>query len=286
MTANFDLQTFEGLAKQNGIRYWDAREFMAALGYDTWSSFQGVVNKAIASCAHMGIDIAEVFVPFTVVEGSKVINSYKLTRFACLLVTMHADSKKAEVAQAKVALASVADALIQHSISSAALERIEVREELKGGELAMTDAAKAAGLQGQDYAIFKDAGIRGMYDMSLAELKVRKGSPHGKTLYDYMGKTELAANLFRVTQTAERINNKNQKGLRAVAATAQAVGSEVREVMLKSSGVPPENLSIEEDIGTVSKRIITTQKKMSKLDAPTPVKGIAAPKAKKPEAGI
>lgn len=280
MTTNFDLQTFEGLAKQNGIRYWDAREFMTALGYDTWTSFQGVVNKAISSCAHMGIDITQVFIPVTVVEGNKVINSYKLTRFACLLVTMHADSKKVEVAQAKVALASVADALIQRSISSAALERIEIREELKGGEMGMTDAAKAAGLQGQDYAIFKDAGIRGMYDMSLADLRVRKGAP-GKTLYDYMGKTELAANLFRVTQTAERINSKNQNGLNAVAATAKAVGSEVRQVMLKSSGVPPENLAIEEGINTVSKRIITTQKQMTKLDAP---RTSAAPK-KKPEAG-
>jgi DNA-damage-inducible protein D len=267
MTINFDLQKFEGLAKENGIRYWDAHEFMGALGYDTWQSFQGVINKAISSCAHMGIDISEVFLPKTIVDGSKVINSYKLTRFACLLVTMHADSKKSEVAQAKVALAAVADALIEHSISSSGLERIEIREELKGGELTMTDAAKNAGLQGQDYAIFKDAGMRGMYNMSLQELKSHKGSPEGKTLYNYMGKTELAANLFRVTQTAERINNKNLMGLSQVAATAKDVGVEVRQVMLKSSGVAPEDLRLEEDINAVSKRIVTTQKKMAKLDA-------------------
>lgn len=267
MTTNFDLQTFESLAKENGIRYWDAHEFMGALGYDTWQSFQGVINKAIASCAHMGIDISEVFIPQTIVDGSRVINSFKLTRFSCLLVAMHADSKKPEVAQAKVALAAVADALIEHSISSSGLERIEIREELKGGELTMTDAAKSAGLQGQDYAIFKDAGMRGMYNMSLKELNSRKGTPEGKTLYNYMGKTELAANLFRVTQTAERINNNNLKGLPQVAATAKAVGNEVRQVMLKSSGVAPEDLRLEEDINAVSKRIVTTQKKMAKLDS-------------------
>ena len=278
MTTNFDLQTFENLAKENGIRYWDAREFMGALGYDTWPSFQGVINKAIASCAHMGIDISAVFIPKTVVEGSKVINSFKLTRFACLLVTMHADSKKPEVAQAKVALAAVADALIEHSISSAALERIEFRDELKGGELTMTDAAKNAGLQGQDYAIFKDAGMRGMYNMSLQELKAHKGSPNVKTIYNYMGKTELAANLFRVTQTAERINNKSLMGLSKVAATAKDVGAEVRQVMLKSSGIAPEDLQLEEDIDAVSKRIITTQKKMTKLDAKPVPKVIPASK--------
>ena len=277
MKTNFDLQTFEGLAKENGIRYWDARDFMVALGYDTWASFHGVINKAIASCAHMGIDIAAVFIQTTTFENSKELPSYKLTRFACLLVTMHADSKKPEVAQAKVALAAVADALIEHSISSAALERIEIREELKGGEITMSDAAKNAGLQGSEYAIFKDAGMRGMYNMSLKELITHKGSPAGKTLYNYMGKTELAANLFRVTQTAERINNKNDQGLEAVSLTARDVGQEVRSVMLRSSGVAPENLKLEEDIAAVSKRIVSTQKKMSKLDSDprqTVIKGI------------
>lgn len=279
MTTNFDLQTFEKLAKENGIRYWDAREFMGALGYDTWGSFRGVINKAIASCAHMGIDISEVFIAKTIIEDSKVIDSFKLTRFACLLVTMHADSKKPKVSQAKVALAAVADALIEHSISSVALERIEIRDELKGGELSMTDAAKSAGLQGQDYAIFKDAGMRGMYNMSLQELKVHKGSPEGKTLYNYMGKTELAANLFRVTQTAERINNKKLMGLKQVSATAKDVGAEVRHVMLKSSGIAPEDLQLEEDIKAVSKRIVTTNKKMTKLDAKSAIKIVPAPKS-------
>ena len=274
MNTNFDLQTFEGLAKENGIRYWDAREFMDALGYDTWTSFQGVINKAIASCAQMGIEIGEVFIPKTVVEHSKVIHTFKLTRFACLLVTMHADSKKPEVAQAKVALAAVADALIERSISPAALERIEIRGELKGGELTMTDAAKSAGLQGSDYAIFKDAGVRGMYNMSLQELMTHKGAPKGKTLYNYMGKTEMAANLFRVTQTAERITNNRLAGLSQVAATAKDVGAEVRKHMLKSSGIPPENLALEEDINAVSKRIVITQKKMTQLDASTSPKRI------------
>ena len=279
MSTNFDLQTFEGLAKENGIRYWDAREFMRALGYDTWASFLGVINKAIASCAQMGIEISEVFIANTVIEDSKPSKTYNLTRFACLLVTMHADSKKPEVAQAKVALAAVADALIERSISSAALERIEIREELKSGELTMTDAAKSAGLQGGDYGIFKDAGVRGMYNMSLQELKTHKRAPEGKTLYNYMGKTEMAANLFRVTQTAERITNNNLAGLSQVAATARDVGAEVRKVMLKSSGVAPENLALEEDIAAVSKRIVTTQKKMTKLDnSPAP----KAMKAHKP----
>jgi DNA-damage-inducible protein D len=262
----FDIQRFEDLAKQNGVRFWDAREFMGALGYDTWSSFQQVINRSISSCAQLGVDISEVFIPFHFVDGDKQVSSYKLTRFACLLVAMHADSKKPQVAQAKVALAGLADALIAQQLGSHVLERIEIRDELKHGEGIMAGAAKAAGLANQEYGIFKDAGIRGMYDMSLARLVSYKGGDPKKTLYDFMGKTELAANLFRVTQTAERINNLNVKGLANVTSTAKSVGAEVRSVMLRSGGTAPENLPLEEDINTVKRKLKTTHKEMHKLD--------------------
>jgi DNA-damage-inducible protein D len=270
----FDLQTFENAAKDNGVRYWDAQQFMTALGYESWASFQKVLNRAIASCAQLGINIADVFIPITVIDDhAKVINSYKLTRFACFLVSMHADAKKPQVAEAKIVLAALADALIQERIDGGALERLEIREELKGGETIMSGAAKAAGLEPTQYGIFKDGGIRGMYNMSLRELVAYKRAPGEKPLYDYMGKTELAANLFRVTQTAERIRNQNVRGLTALTNAAQAVGAEVRSVMLKSSGVAPESLALEEDIHSVKKRIKDAHKEMKRLDKkPAPKK--------------
>ena len=269
---SFDIQEFECSAKENGVRCWNAREFQLALGYDTWVSFCQVINRAIASCAQLNIDIGACFIPLSYIEDGASVSSYKLTRFACLLVAMHADSKKPAVAQAKVALAGLADALISQSISPQALERIEIRDEVKAGESIMSGAAKSAGLDPAQYGIFKDAGFRGMYDMSLKKLITHKGGPAGKTLYDFMGKTELAANLFRVTQTAERISSQNVSGLPSLKRTASAVGAEVREIMLKSSGVAPENLPLEEDIGDVKRRIKSTNKKMIKLDAPKKVR--------------
>lgn len=262
----FDLQTFEDSAKENGVRYWDAHQFMTALGYGNWASFRAVLNKAIASCAQLGINIADVFIPLTVLDGAKVINSYRLTRFACFLVSMHADAKKPEVAQAKVVLAALADTLIQEKIQEGSLERIEIRDEVKAGETIMSGAAKVAGLEPMQYGIFKDAGIRGMYNMPLRDLVVYKGAPKDKTLYDYMGKTELAANLFRVTQTAERIKNQHAKGITEVSITAQNVGAEVRSVMIRSGGAPPEELALEEDISHVKKRIKSAHKEMKRLD--------------------
>ncbi len=270
MQLSFDLASFEESAKQNGIRYWVAHEFMAALGYESWPTFYKVINKAMASCAALNVNINEAFIQDVFVEGEKEIQTFRLTRFACFLVTMHADSKKPQVAKAKTVLAAIADALVEQRIQQDALERIEVRDELKGGESIMSAVAHHAGLQNHEFGIFKDAGFRGMYNLSLQSLIKRKSAPveNGRTLYDFMGKTELAANLFRVTQTAERIKNTGAAGLKQLSGTAHEVGSEVRGIMLKSGGVAPENLPLEEDISKVKSRLKSAAREMKKLDAP------------------
>lgn len=270
MQIEFNLERFEDSAHQNGVRYWVAHEFMVSLGYESWSSFQKVINKAMASCAALGVNIPEVFISDVFMEDGKQVDTYRLTRFACFLVTMHADSKKPQVSQAKTVLAAIADALVEQQIQRDALERIEVREELKGGESIMSAVAHHAGLQSTEFGIFKDAGFRGMYNLSLQQLIKHKGAAveKGRTLYDFMGKTELAANLFRVTQTAERIKNVGAKGVTQLSNTAHEVGKEVRSIMLKSSGIAPESLPLEEDLTKIKGRLKSANKEMKKLDAP------------------
>jgi DNA-damage-inducible protein D len=267
--SNFNIQEFESIAKENGVRYWAAEDFMTRLGYENWNSFKGVINKAISLCARIGVDAMEAITPFSAVDSNgKQFNSYKLTRFGCLLVTMQADAKKPEVAQAQVAMAAVADALVEKYINTHTLERLERREELKIAEHMLSGKAKAVGVESQEFGIFKSAGFRGMYNMSLDELKTYKGaSTHKGTLYDLMGITELAANTFRVTQTAERLKHTNAMGLKQATTVAHQVGTEVRNVMIRSSGTKPEDLPIEEDMNSVKKGIKSTQREMKKLDA-------------------
>jgi DNA-damage-inducible protein D len=266
----FNIEQFEVDAKENGIRYWLAHEFMASLGYETWASFQKVINKAMYSCSALNVQIPEAFIPDSFIEDGKEVKTYRLTRFACFLVTMHADSKKPQVSQAKTVLAAIADALVEQQIQKDALERIDVREELKGGESIMSAIAQQSGLQSTEFGVFKNAGFRGMYNLSLQQLITRKGVAveKGRTLYDFMGKTELAANLFRVTQTAERIKNVGATGVKQLSSTANEVGKEVRRIMIRSSGIAPENLPVEEDIKKVKGRLKSAANKMKKLDSP------------------
>lgn len=259
----FDIQQFENDAHENGVRYWFAHEFMHKLGYDNWPSFRAVIQKSMSNCLNLGIEIEDVFIPMELPDGTK---SYKLTRFACFLVAMQADVKKPEVAKAQIALAAIAEALLEEKLSENGITRIEERGKLTSAEKHLGGVAKLAGIQSSEYGIFKDAGFRGMYNMSLKALQQYKCAGSGRTLYDFMGITELAANTFRVTQTAERMKKNNAKGLNQSSYTAGEVGKEVREIMLKSSGIAPEDLPLEENISSVKRKIKSANNKMKKLD--------------------
>lgn len=260
----FDIEEFENDARINGMRYWYAHEFMKKLGYESWPAFKSVIQKAMGSCLNLGIDTDEAFMPIELDSGVK---SYKLTRFACFLIAMQADSKKPEVSKAQVALAAIAEALVSEKLAQSGIERLDERLKLTGIEKHLSGVAQKAGLtDGCQYAIFRDSGFRGMYNMPLQQLKSYKGAPEGKTLYDFMGVVELAANTFRVTQTAERMRTNNIHGLNNASETAREVGKEVRDIMLRSSGVAPEDLNLEGDIKDVKRQIKTANRAMKKHD--------------------
>ena len=266
----FDIESFESCAKQNGVRYWLAHDLMRELGYETWASFQKVVMKAQASCARLEMDALAEFMSATYLDADDGLEkrSIRLTRFACLLVTMHADDRKPQVAAAKVALAALANQVIAARLSHNELGRIETRDDLKSAEIALSSAAQRAGVQSHEQAIFKDAGIRGMYNRSLRELKQMRGLGEKDTAYDFMGLTELAGNLFRVTQTAEKLRGTPNIGLRNAQNTAKQVGQDVRRMMTQNSGVAPEALPLEQNIKDVKKGLRNTAKEMKKLDTP------------------
>jgi len=137
----------------------------------------------------------------------------------------------------------------------------------------LSGKAQAAGVQSTEFGIFKSAGFRGMYNMTLDDLKAYKGAAgHKGTLYDLMGITELAANTFRVTQTAERLKHTGAAGLKQASTVAHQVGREVRDVMIKSSGTAPEDLTLEEDMHSVHKGIKSAHKEIKLIDSPKPSK--------------
>lgn len=262
-----DLLRFEAGVHENGVAWWSARWLMELLGYTTWVSFKNVLTHALSSCMTLGLDASENFLPYRREHDGRTEEDFRLSRFACFLVANHADSEKPEVQRVKAYLASIAAAAVE--LDSDLLERLRERELLSVGERVMSSAARQVGVRANELGIFKDAGYRGMYNMSLRRLKEHKGLDLRKskgTLYDYMGITELAANSFRVTQTAERLKRYPVEGVKQAENVARGVGAEVRSMMMSEGGTAPEDLPLEEHIGTGKKVLKTASRQMAKLD--------------------
>lgn len=253
------LGHFESLADEESTRYWSARSLMAALGYESWAQFKKALSRAMAACVAIGVNMQDCFVAVTVVADGKKQEDFKLTRFACLLTAMNGDSKKPNVAAAQAYFIHLAMAVSDIPIPAESVDRIVIREEISDRERTLTRAAKSVGVEFYDR--FQNAGYRGMYDMDLKALKRLKGMPDLKrSLLDFMGKDELAANLFRLSLTEGRIRRDGFTGQAQAEKAAESVGRRVRNAMIEETGQKPEDLPIANDIREVRRGLKDTNK--------------------------
>jgi DNA-damage-inducible protein D len=255
--------TFEDFKQENGITYWWASDLMKMLGYPNMKSFQKVLDRTTKAFVSLNIPHYENIIAETRDSGNLTFQDFKLTRFACYMTVMNGNPKKAEVAQAQAYFAQQTRRFELYLEDNQEIDRILIREELTEGNKSLNSTVKQAGVQ--DYAKFTNAGYIGMYNMSSWELEKKRGVKKGK-LMDYMGRTELAANLFRATQTDERIKNKGVKGQANLEQTHFQVGRVVREIIQKNVGKDPENLPQEKQLPEVKKDLKEGYRKMLKED--------------------
>ncbi len=179
---------------------------------------------------------------------------------------MNGDPKKPQVAQAQKYFVAWAEACRLYLEEAESVERVAIRGEISEHERSLAGTAKMAGVV--EYALFQNAGYRGLYNMDLYQVRRRKGIPSGRSMLDFMGKTELAANLFRVTQTEEKIRNERIRGQQPLERAAETVGRKVRHAMVDISGKRPEDLPTAEDIKQVHKKLKSSHREIKKLDSP------------------
>lgn len=261
---DFSSDSFEQKSRENGFTHWYASDLMNQLGYKTWASFSKAINKAMTTCNTLGIPIMENFTQVTAVIDGVQGHDFKLSRFACYLVVMNADNKILPVAQAQAYFATLAGAVQNYITECEKVERINIRSEVSEREETLSSVAFKAGVT--NYGFFQNAGYRGMYNKNINALKTVRNVPCNRSLLDFMGKEELAANLFRITQTELKIKNDNITGQSRLETAAHNVGSKVRKTMIEISGVAPENFKAVEDIKKVKSNLKSTSKQIKSID--------------------
>ena len=256
-----DKPSFEQFGHDNGFRYWLASDLMRMLDYTTMQPILNAVNKAMSACGQLNISIPENFSETTTATGGK---DWKLSRFACYLTVMNGDPKKPKVAAAQAYFISMAEAFRQYVQEAEHVDRVVIRGDVSEREKALSGTAFARGVT--NYAFFQNAGYRGMYNLDLNQIKRLKHVPNGRSVLDFMSKTELAANLFRITQTEEKIRNEDITGQKPLERTAESVGKEVRATMARISGVAPERLAPAQDIQEVRAGLRKAGKEFARID--------------------
>ena len=245
------------MASENGTLMWREDALMMALGYTNRTSFHKVVFRAMQACVTLNLDPHADFV--------RTGSSYKFTRFACYLIAMNGDSKKPQIAMVQAYLGSFAHAVYDRRQQAEIVDRIVIREEMKEGHKSLFDTAHKHGVE--NYGLFANEGYRGMYNRSLHEIEALKGVGPREDLIDRMGRTELAANLFRVTLTDDKIQNDDVRGQKALEETAYGVGQVVREAVIKAGGSRPEDLPLAPHIREAKKALKAAGKKLKQIGA-------------------
>lgn len=270
---------FERLKKLNefGSEYWLARDLAEALDYSQWRNFVNVIDKAKEACKNTGNNVLDHFA-----EVSKMINLPKtatreiddimLSRYACYLIVQNADPAKEIVAlgQSYFALKTRERELDEeYQQLSEDKKRLAIRQELREHNKQLADAAKDAGIEdATEYAVFQNYGYMGLYGgLKAKDIHIRKGLKKSQKILDHMGSTELAANLFRATQTEEKLRREKVKGKKLANDVHYTVGKKVRETIEELGGTMPEDLPTpEESIAKIEQKnkSITEAKKKIK----------------------
>lgn len=248
--------TFEGIrhVDQDGNEFWLARALAKVLDYSEYRHFLPVIERARDACKNSGQRIADHFEEVLEMVGigsgaMRELSSFRLSRYACYLMVQNGDPGKPVIAngQTYFALQTRRQELTNDSMFAQLSEnekRLAIRNELAAHNKHLAAAAKEAGVQtGLDYAIFQDHGYRGLYGgLSAKDIHARKGLNKSQKILDHMGSTELAANLFRATQTEEKLRRDHVRGKQRANQTHFEVGKKVRRTIKELRGTMPEKL--------------------------------------------
>jgi len=273
--ANKHHATFEGVrhTDEDGHEYWLGRELAPLLDYQQWRNFMQVIDKARLACEKSGRSVADHFADVSkmVDIGSgarREVEDVRLSRYACYLIVQNGDPSKPVIANGQTYFAmQTRRQELEDNEKFARLsedeKRLAIRNELAEHNKQLAAAAKDAGVDTPlDYAIFQDHGYKGLYGgLGAKDIHAYKGLKKSQKILDYMGSTELAANLFRATQTEEKLKRDDISGKQLANQAHYEVGQKVRQTIQELGGTMPENLPVPEQS---VKKIESAKKRLDK----------------------
>ncbi len=265
-----NYETFESIkhVDESGNEFWLARELQKVLEYKKWQKFINVIEKAKEACENSGYAVKSNFTQVGKIVNTgvstKEIVEYKLSRYACYLIVQNADPSKEVVALGQTYFAIQTRKQEISDIEYANLTEIEKRfynrSITKKGNYELNQVAKNAGVKNFDQ--FHNAGYKGLYNGETADdIFKRKSLSYREDILDNMGSDELAANIFRISQAKQKIENEKIQGEEYAKKAHFLVGVNVREAIAKNNGTMPEEFPTPEK----SLKLLEKEKMIKKM---------------------
>ena len=248
----YSIKMFEDIKHidEQGNEYWEARELQIVLEYTQWRRFNDVIHKAMTACINSNSNVHEHFAkvgkPIKGGNGNtQVVDDYKLSRYACYLIVQNGNSKKEAIAlgQTYFAIQTRRMELFETEYESLSEDekRFYQRNLTKKGNYTLNQTAKKSGVKNFDK--FHNEGYKGLYNGETAnDIAKRKNLRYREDILDNMCSEELAANLFRITQTESKLKKDHIEGEENANKTHYTIGKNIREVIKKNGGTMPEKL--------------------------------------------
>ena len=253
-----------------GNEYWEARELMKVLEYSLWQNFHRIIKIAMDNCENSNYDISNHFIDINKMinlakNAIREIQDYKLSRYACYLVVLNCDPRKKVIALAKTyfAIQTRKQELSEKEYSELTEDekRLYQRNLTRKGNYSLNQVAKKSGVKNFDK--FHNYGYRGLYnELTADDIAKRKGLRYREDILDNMGSDELIINLFRISQTEQKLQKDNVKTEKNANITHYKVGSKIRDTIKELGGVLPEDLPTPDK----SLKQIEKENKLSKID--------------------
>ena len=270
-----ESNTFGSIRKltDDGQEFWYARDLLPILEYSSWDKFKRVIIKATTACEKSGQPVENHFSRLgkMVIVGSgatREVDDFRLSRYACYLIVQNGDPTKPVIAHGQTYFAiqtrrqELADDK-SFSLLKEDQKRLLLRNELKEHNKQLVETAQQSGVESDlDFAIFQNHGYKGLYGgLDAKGIHLQKKLKKSQKILDHMGSTELAANLFRATQTEEKLRRENINGKHKANQTHYEVGRKVRKTIEELGGTMPEDLPTPANSIT---QIESEQKKLKK----------------------
>jgi DNA-damage-inducible protein D len=237
---------------EDGSEYWSARDLSKILGYTEWRNFTTAIEKAKEACENSGQAVFDHFVETNKMvklgsRSQRKIEDYHLSRYACYLLIQNADPAKPIVALGQTYFAvqtrrqELADKLIALPEDQLRLLR---RSQMNIYNTQLAQAAQLAGVvEPLDFAIFTDHGYKGLYGgLGARDIHAHKRLKKNQQILDYMGSDELATNIFRASQTKQKLEREQIQGKEKANETHYDVGKKIRQTIEELGGTLPEDL--------------------------------------------